>query len=245
MSRFAERSQAPEIMDDLQCSGEVVHQTLRELDFINHWLGGNQVTLKGLRLLIENQNNFESLHIADLGCGSGEMLKLIYQQLNTTYPVLQLTGIDANPNIIAFAKKHCAGIPNLQLKTEDIFSPDFQRHSFDMVIATLFLHHFTHDQLVKVFRTLKIHTRIGIVVNDLHRNPLAFYSIKLLTRLFSRSAMVKYDAPLSVLRGFKKAEIERILAEAGITRYTLSWRWAFRWQLIIYTGENGSPVLKA
>lgn len=49
MSRFASRSHAPEIMDDLQCSGEVVHQTLRELDFINHWLGGNKVTLEGLK----------------------------------------------------------------------------------------------------------------------------------------------------------------------------------------------------
>lgn len=244
MSRFAERSQAPEIMDDLQCSGEVVHQTLRELDFINQWLGGNQVTLKGLKSLIKNQNNIKSLHLADLGCGSGEMLKLIHQQLKT-HTVLQLTGIDANPNIIAFAEKHCADIPNIQLKTEDIFNPDFQRRSFDIVMATLFLHHFTHDQLVKIFRSLQAQARIGIVVNDLHRHPLAYYSIKLLTRLFSRSAMVKYDAPLSVLRGFKKAEIEGILAEDGITRYTLSWRWAFRWQLVIYTGENGPPMRKA
>jgi ubiquinone/menaquinone biosynthesis C-methylase UbiE len=240
MSRFAERSQASEIMDDLQCSGEVVHQTLRELDFINHWLGGNQVTLKGLRLLMKDQNKNESLHIADLGCGSGEMLKLIHQELKPTYPNIRLTGIDANPNIIAFAEKHCGGIPNIQLKTEDIFNPDFQKHPFDIVIATLFLHHFTYEQLVKIFRTLKSHTRIGVVVNDLHRHPLAFYSIKLLTWLFSRSAMVKYDAPLSVLRGFRKVEIERILAEAGITRYSLSWRWAFRWQLIIDTCENGS-----
>jgi ubiquinone/menaquinone biosynthesis C-methylase UbiE len=239
MSRFAARSQAPEIMDDLQCSGEVVHQTLRELDFINQWLGGNQVTLTGLSSLIKNQNKTESIHIADLGCGSGEMLKLIHQQLKT-YPVLQLTGIDANPNIIAFAEKHCAGISNIQLKTEDIFSQDFQKHSFDIVMATLFLHHFTHDQLIKIFRSLQAQTRIGIVVNDLHRHPLAYYAIKFLTQLFSQSGMVKYDAPLSVLRGFKKAEIERIMAEAGITRYSLSWRWAFRWQLIIDTCENGS-----
>ncbi|MBX2968935.1 MAG: methyltransferase domain-containing protein [Cyclobacteriaceae bacterium] len=241
MSRFAARSQAPEIMDDLLCSGEVVLQTLRELDFINHWLGGNQVTLDGLKSLIKNQKNTESLHLADLGCGSGEMLKLIHRQLKATYPAIQLTGIDANPNIIAFAEKHCAGIPNIRLKTTDIFDPDFQKHSFDLVVATLFLHHFTHDQLVKIFRTLKAQARIGIVVNDLHRHPLAYYSIKILTRLFSRSAMVKYDAPLSVLRGFSKAELQQILTEAGIEPYKLRWRWAFRWQLIIHTHENGLP----
>lgn len=241
MSRFVTRSHAPEIMDDLQCAGEVVHQTLRELDFINHWLGGNQVTLKGLRLLMKDQNKNESLHIADLGCGSGEMLKLIHQQLKTSYPAIQLTGIDANPNIIAFAEKHCAGVANIHFKASDIFNPDFQKHVFDIVIATLFLHHFTHDQLVNVFRTLKTQARIGIVVNDLHRHPLAYYPIKILTRLFSRSAMVKYDAPLSVLRGFSKAEIQQILREAAIERYTLRWRWAFRWQLIIHTYENSLP----
>lgn len=241
MSRFAVRSHAPEIMDDLQCAGEVVHQTLRELDFINHWLGGNRVTLKGLSLLIRNQNKIESLHIADLGCGSGEMLKLIHQQLKTSYPVIQLTGIDANLNIIAFAEKHCAGVANIHFKAADIFDPDFQKHVFDIAIATLFLHHFTHDQLVDVFQTLKTQARIGIVVNDLHRHPLAYYSIKILTRLFSRSAMVRYDAPLSVLRGFSRAEIQQILTEAGIERYTLRWRWAFRWQLVIPTYENSPP----
>lgn len=238
MSRFASRSHAPEIMDDLQCSGEVVHQTLRELDFINHWLGGNKVTLEGLKLLLDRQHNLESLHIADLGCGSGEVLKLIHHTFKKSYANIRLIGIDANPNIIAYAKNHCANVANIQLKAEDIFNPDFQTQSFDIVITTLFLHHFTHDQLVKIFRSLKSQARIGIVVNDLHRYPLAYYSIKILTQLFSRSAMVKYDAPLSVLRGFKKAEIEQVMKEAGIIRYTLSWRWAFRWQLIIDTREN-------
>jgi hypothetical protein len=74
---------------------------------------------------------------------------------------------------------------------------------------------------------------VGIVVNDLHRHWLAYHAIKILTRLFSKSAMVKYDAPLSVLRGFTRGELADILKKAGIVQYTLKWKWAFRWQIII------------
>jgi hypothetical protein len=46
--------------------------------------------------------------------------------------------------------------------------------------------------------------------------------------------MVKYDAPLSVQRAFKRNELELILEKAGIMNYKLRWKWAFRWQLIIF-----------
>ena len=82
----------------------------------------------------------------------------------------------------------------------------------------------------------KKEVRIGIVINDIHRNWFSYYSIKLLTKLFSKSAMVKFDAPLSVLRAFKKNELKSILDQAGFSNYTLKWMWAFRWQVIIYLG---------
>jgi hypothetical protein len=97
----------------------------------------------------------------------------------------------------------------------------------------LFFHHFTADQLVDVLGSLKSQCRVGIVINDLHRHPLAYYSIKLLTQFFSKSSMVKFDAPLSVMRGFTRLEWEEILRQAGITDYTLKWKWAFRWEILI------------
>lgn len=232
MSLFSVRSDKEEIMDDLECSGEVVYQTLRELEFINKWLGGNQVTLGGLDHLIPKKEFSDKLTVADLGCGSGEMLKLVHNHLNPPFD-LQLLGIDANPHIISYAEKNCENINAISFKTANILDASFQQEKYDIIIATLFLHHFTNNQLIEIFHALRKQARIGIVVNDLHRHPLAYYSIKFLTNLFSKSAMVKYDAPLSVLRGFRKNELVEILREAGITNYSLRWRWAFRWQIII------------
>jgi 2-polyprenyl-3-methyl-5-hydroxy-6-metoxy-1,4-benzoquinol methylase len=230
ISRFTHRSDQIEIMDDLQCSGEVVNQTLRELEFINKWLGGNAVTLDGIQQLIRQPHT--SLRIADLGCGSGDMLKSLADWGKKNNVLLHLTGIDANPNIIEFAKANCKDYPEITLETLDVFSEEFHQRNFDIVMGTLFYHHFSNDLLIEFFSTLKSSVRVGFLINDIHRHWLAFHSIRILTRLFSKSAMVRYDAPLSVLRAFRKNELRDVLKSAGLHSFELRWKWAFRWQVL-------------
>lgn len=79
-------------------------------------------------------------------------------------------------------------------------------------------------------------SRLGFFINDLQRHPLAYYSIKLLTGLFSRSYLVKHDGPLSVKRALVRKEWEQVLAMAGITNYTIRWQWAFRYLIIVKNG---------
>jgi len=232
MPDFAVRSALPEIMDDLDCSGEVVHQTLRELEFINAWLGGNAVTLGALKQLLEKTDASRTLTIADLGCGSGEMLRLINTWAVRNQRRVKLIGIDANPHIIAYAKTNLQDLPGVELLALDIFSEEFRKRSFDVITGTLFYHHFNAVQLKKFFSQLREQVSIGMVINDIHRHPLAYYSIKILTQLFSKSAMVKYDAPLSVLRAFSREELGDIVAGASWKKFSLDWKWAFRWQLI-------------
>lgn len=231
--RFRARSVAEEVMDDLNCEGEVVYQTLRELDVINQWLGGNAVTLSAIKKLLTTIPTQHPLSIADLGCGSGEMLRIIARLGQHQNRSVTLYGFDANPNITTYATSHSANHKNIFFEATNVFDAAFQNQTFDIIIATLFTHHFTDQQLTDLFRAWKQQARVGIIINDIHRHPLAYYSIKLITQLFSKSAMVKYDAPLSVLRAFKKSELQKMLSTAGIKQYTLNWRWAFRWQLII------------
>jgi 2-polyprenyl-3-methyl-5-hydroxy-6-metoxy-1,4-benzoquinol methylase len=230
-SWFATLSNTIEIMDDLDCSGEVVHQTLRELEFINRTLGGNSFTVSGVNQILKTKK-IRNPEILDLGCGGGDMLLLLKKKFNHSYPDIKLHGVDANLNIIQYAVEHCAD-NSIRFSTLNIFSEEFRKLNCDIGIATLFFHHFTADQLVDVLGRLKSQCRVGIVINDLHRHPLAYYSIKLLTQFFSKSSMVKFDAPLSVMRGFTRLEWEEILRQAGITDYTLKWKWAFRWEILI------------
>ena len=83
-------------------------------------------------------------------------------------------------------------------------------------------------------RWMQQNSEIGFFINDLQRNWFAYHSIKLITKIFSSSYLVKNDAPLSVARGFHKSEWEQLLQEAGIKNYSVEWKWAFRY-LISYT----------
>ncbi len=235
MISLAHRSEETEIMDDLNCYGEVVKQTLRELDFINQWLGGNEVTLSALRKVWLGIDQNEDLHIVDLGCGSGQMLRIISTLAKKQNRKVKLIGIDANPNIVEYAIDHSNDFKNISFKPLDIFSKGFQKEKFDIVMATLFFHHFSNERLVSFLSQLVKQTNKAVIVNDIHRHTFAFYSIKWLTHFFSKSNMVKYDAPLSVRRAFKRDELKSILKKAGIGNYQLKWKWAFRWQLIIIT----------
>jgi SAM-dependent methyltransferase len=233
MPNFSARSTEIEIMDDLLCTGEVVHQTLRELEFINKWLGGNAVTITALEQLLRDCPTNETITIVDLGCGGGEMLRIIHQWAAKKAIPVKLIGIDANPHIIAFARKNLHDLSEIEFFSLDIFSEEFKNLRFDIVLGTLFYHHFNDDQLITFFKNLRDQAKKGIIINDIHRHPIAYYSIKWLTTLFSRSSMVKFDAPLSVLRAFKKVEMARILKNAGIQDFRLQWKWAFRWRVII------------
>ncbi len=219
-------------MDDLSVGGHIVDQTLHELDIINKFLGGNQITINGIKSLF-NGVFPENFSIADLGCGSGEMLATVHKWALKNKIKPNLMGIDANRNVIRYAEqKH--GELGIEFIARNIFEPLFAKRRFDIILATLFTHHFTNNQLVFLIQQWYQQVSTGIIINDLHRHALAYKSIGLLTKAFSKSNMVIEDAPLSVARGFLKSDWKEILEGAGIKNYSLKWRWAFRWELIIF-----------
>lgn len=229
---FKHRSTEKEIMDDLEVGGDILDQTLHELRVINQLLGGNYVSTSGLKKLMKSipQSQYS---IADLGCGGGDMIRVMHSWAIQNQFSCSFIGIDANPHTVTFAKDNLKNLQGVQVEVMNVFDPDFIQEKVDIITCTLFTHHFTDEELIAIFKACKSKARIGIVINDLHRHPIAFYSISLLTRWFSKSPMVKNDGPLSVKRSFRKSDWERILHASKIKNYALSWHWAFRWRLII------------
>ncbi|MCU0353935.1 MAG: SAM-dependent methyltransferase, partial [Cytophagales bacterium] len=108
------RSYEKEIMDEFGLGGEAMAQTLRELRFINRWLGGNAVTLQGLDLLLPKAGaNGTALEIADLGCGGGDMLVLMARWARQRRLAVRFTGVDANDYTINYARQHTASFPEI------------------------------------------------------------------------------------------------------------------------------------
>lgn len=233
MKRFRQRDTTKEILDDLECHGEAVNQNLKELDIINTLLGGNAISVTALKTVIKTKPNQRHWKIADLGCGSGHLMLEMSKVLDQSHRTGDFTGFDANPFIVHYAQEHCVSNLSIRIVCSNVLTDSFSE-VYDIVHASLFLHHFTEDELVVLLQKLKRHTATALIINDLHRHPLAYYSIKFLTRLFSKSYLVKNDAALSVAKGFKKVEWAKILDRAGYKRYTIKWVWAFRHRIILY-----------
>lgn len=232
---FEKRSEETELMDDLQLSSDDLRRNLDELETINYWLGGHKVVLQALEKLLPQLRKLNRpITICDVGCGGGDMLREIAKWAEKQRLAMVLTGVDANAFMLHYAAPKCRQFPNIQFQQADIFSPEFQQQKFDILTCSLFCHHFSDERLIRLLTQLFNQARVAVIINDLERHQLAYYSIKMLTQLFSKSYLVKNDAPLSVLRAFRKKELEAILHEAGITFYKLKWLWAFRWQLVLF-----------
>ena len=100
-------------------------------------------------------------------------------------------------------------------------APPFGPASFDFVLASQLLHHFSEDKIVSLLRTWSKVARKAIIISDLVRHPVAYYGIRVITKLFSRNVMTRTDAPLSVQRAFTVAEWRHLLRRADVGRLRL------------------------
>ena len=226
-----QRTDKEELMDDFSIGGDLLRDTLDKLENINRWLGGNKVTLNGLKAILKNHPKEQELTIVDIGCGHGDILRDIAKFGRKKGYKMKLLGVDANPTAIDYANELSIDFPELNFKTEDIFSEAFKNRKFDVVLATLFLHHFKEEQLVSFLGNSLQQAKIGIVVNDLHRHKLAYYLFLLLS-IFISNKMIIEDGLTSVLRGFKQIDLEKIAKKINV-QPQISWKWAFRFLWII------------
>jgi 2-polyprenyl-3-methyl-5-hydroxy-6-metoxy-1,4-benzoquinol methylase len=226
-----ERTDKEELMDDFSIGGDLLKDTLDKLENINRWLGGNLVTVNSLKKVLKNHPKEQALSIVDIGCGHGDILRDVAKFGRKNGYKMTLLGVDANPTAISYANELSTAYPEVHFKTEDIFSEEFQKREFDVVLATLFLHHFKEEPLVSFLDNTLKQTKIGVVVNDLHRHTLAYYLFMLLS-VFIKNKMIIEDGLTSVLRGFKRKDLMQ-LSERLQVKPQVSWKWAFRFQWIL------------
>lgn len=226
------RTEEAEIMDDFSLEGEELRDALDKIARINQFLGGNQLTLQGVKKLI---NSEEEITIVDVGCGNGDMLRTLADYGNKNNLKLNLIGIDANAFTINYAKEISKDYPNISYKCEDIFSESFAEMSYDIVLCTLTLHHFKNNQIDYLIQLFNKQAKIGIVINDLHRNIIAYRAFQVICFVFRLNKMSKEDGLVSILRGFKKQELIDFSERNNLKKYTINWKWAFRFQWIVKT----------
>jgi 2-polyprenyl-3-methyl-5-hydroxy-6-metoxy-1,4-benzoquinol methylase len=227
------RSDKSEIMDDFAIGGHILKENLDEIAKINQLLGGNQLTLQGLKELIVTIPKGKEIKIVDIGCGNGDMLRIIANYGIKNNCNFQLLGIDANNYAINYARELSMNYPNISYSCENIFSEVFNELKYDILLCTLTLHHFKYNEIIKLMTVFNENSKIGIVINDLHRTSVSYRLFQVLGIVFRLNNMSREDGLTSILRGFKRHELVDYSEKLNFKKYTIHWKWAFRYQWII------------
>lgn len=231
---FRHRSDKKEILDNEMIETSELDLNLKELNTINKLLGGYNATLAGLKTVFSKTDK-HVINVLDIGFGGGDSIRMMAEFAKDQKRNVFFYGVDLKPDCVAYATKNLSALINKILICDDYrnLSGEFL-DKIDVIHCSLFLHHLNDEEIAALFK-FAFQNKCTLLINDLHRNPFAYYSIKLLTGFFSRSRLVKNDAPLSVLRGFKKDELIKFVSESGYTDFSVKWIWAFRY--LIYAGK--------
>lgn len=227
------RTEEKEILDEMSLQGTEIKHVFDDINRVNHYLGGNKITLDGIQELIKNIPKGTEITITDLGCGDGEMLAHCARYARRHNHNFKLTGIDVNPLIIEEAKEKMKNYPEISFINEDIYSEEFTKNKVDIFLCSLTLHHFSDHQIENLLAVLVNQAHLGIVINDLHRNKLAYGLFKVFSNIFFKTKIAKHDGLISILRGFKGKELKAFSDKLTNNKHTINWRWAFRYQWII------------
>lgn len=227
------RTDQEEIMDDFSMEGEILREALDKIAKINQLLGGNKLTLLGVKELVSTVENNKEITIVDVGCGNGDILRTLarYGKLNNYK--FRLIGVDANRFTINHAINLSVDFPNISFLCVDVFEKEFNDLKYDIVLCTLTLHHFKDNEIEQIMNVFYSNAKTGIVINDLHRSSIAYRLFQLLCVAFQLNKMSKEDGLISILRGFKKADLVAFSKKLNFNNYTIQWKWAFRYQWII------------
>lgn len=222
-------------MDDLSVTDDRLTRALDDLRQVNRWLGGHAATLHALKPLLRQRD--DPLRVLDLATGVADFPAFLVRWAARRGMPVEVVAVDLNPATVAYARQRLdhdlpPGLrPCIRVMQGDAQALPYADGAFDVCTAALFMHHLNHDGAVRLVREMRRLGRRGLVVNDLHRHPLAYYGFTLIAALLPVSPMARHDGPISVLRGFTKGEVEAIAEEAGLEAYRVRWHWAFRWTL--------------
>lgn len=212
---LSRRSTEPELLDEGVPEAEAV-RSLRDLRWVNRWLGGRRSLVRAVTPLLRGQ---VAPRLLDVGCGSADLPDLLVRGF--AEPLLAV-GVDLK-------RLHLLQAPaSVHRVVADARRLPFAPDSFDVVTASLFLHHFDGCEVAAVLRGLYALARRGLVVNDLRRARVPHLFGRAVFPFVFRSRVSVNDGLISIRRAFTLVELREAFREAGIPRVVLRRRFPYR-----------------
>ena len=205
----------PELLDGPLDDPAALIGNLRDLRRINRWLGGVALTAAAIDALAAHRTG---LSILDVGTGGADIPVALLASASRRDRSLHIVGLDSRPEVLAaaLADRAVTDADGLTLQVGDGRSLPYADDSFDVVHASLVLHHLDGSDGVALLREMARVSRLGIVVNDLHRSRLAWLGAWLVGHVLTRNRYTRHDAPLSVRRAYRVDEALALVRGTGL-----------------------------
>ena len=159
--------------------------------------------------LVQNCGGCRSLSILDLGAGDGSLGRSLSAWANRQNWQWRITNLDFNLSALRLC-------PDGQKVTASVLALPFRDSSFDVVVVSQMTHHLgdrhARAHLQEAWRV----ARRGILLSDLHRNIVLYATLWCVCRVLRAGRSFREDALLSVRRGWRVPELQKLAAQAGI-----------------------------
>ncbi len=215
------RVEAEEWLDRPGLSEEDIYANLRDMETVNHYLGGARAVISHLRPLLERLPAGGELQVLDIACGGGCLLRRIAQLARCLDKTVRGTGVDSNPAVIAYAGEKAQHLPELAWLQADAFTLPFAPQSFDVVICSTFLHHMNPSPAAEFLRSLTHLFRRRLIVSDLAPSFPCYLAFLILARLAGFHAVSRNDGAVSLRRAYRLHELAALAKAAGLNNWSI------------------------
>jgi SAM-dependent methyltransferase len=185
-------------------------RNLQDLVRINRWFGGQRCLLQVFEKLVHPLDRFSVL---DVGAASGDMGKCI----RARYKNAVVVSLDHRIG-------HLRPAAPPQVVAEASTLP-FRDRSFDFVLCSSLLHHFSDRCAAALVGELLRFSRRALIVLDLERYPLAYSFLPWTSWLFRWSELTVHDGCISVAASFTANELRWIAENAGAKETVIQRHW--------------------
>lgn len=235
MSLIPEKRKGLEFLDlppDV-CSIEEFEESLADIQLVNHYLGNRRALLKHLTAMTKGSS---AITVLDVGTASADLPVAIVDWARRTGLGVEVTAVDVNSRSIELARRNTASYPEIKPQVADGLDLPFPEGSFDFVLCNKTLHHMNEQETIRMVEEIVRVSRRGYIITDLRRSWIAYLLIRILTNLFTRNRITRYDGPFSVLKSFTTAEFSALASRAAVPNFTIS-REPF-WLLVLVGGKG-------
>lgn len=222
-------------MDDPHLDHATLDSAVSDINKCNRYLGGFKFTKQAVLNIISKDPN-KQWKIIDLGCSDGSMLRYLKDQL-PEYD-LDLLGLDLSARSIENASVKSDGYEGIRFRESDIFKTPLPELKCDILLVTLTLHHFPEREMIRFLERFLQMASVAVIVNDLHRSPIAYGFFKLFSPIFIGNEISIHDGLISIASGFRRADFKRYARTLGIKNDRLEWKWSFRYIWILPIDER-------